>query len=56
MLDSEHLTGTFGKCMIQKYHTFSGLQDNVWYLYLSKIDMTGHLTCTSGICPVYFHV
>ena len=36
--------------------TFSELQDNVWYLCLSTIDLSGHLTCTSGKCPVHFNV
>ena len=37
------------------YHnrTVSGLQDNVQYHCLSNINMSGHLTCTSGKCLVH---
>ena len=36
--------------------TFSGLQNNVLYLCLSNLDMSGHLIRTSGDCPVHFHL
>ena len=51
MLATGHLTGTFGKCPehFLGYRTMFGT-----FAYKSNLDMSGHLTCTSG--PVHFHV